>query len=251
MTHLTHHEPTKLSDHVMNKLMFGLYHTFNFITGYNPVNPTVDAMKWRLIVLESIAGVPGFVAAGVRHFRSLRGLKKDHGWISTLLEEAENERMHLLICLSTFEATPATRMLVLAAQYIMFPFLLGVYIVHPRSMHRFVGYLEETACSTYVNTIKHIETPGTKLYEAWANVPAPTMARGYYRLPEDAMWVDCLKCMMADESNHRDVNHTFASMKEDAPNPFLEHHRADALRALELAKEGKPAFSKDNKNKTE
>lgn len=44
--------------------MYGLYHTFNFLTGYKHVNPTVRAIGWRLIVLESVAGVPGFVAAG-------------------------------------------------------------------------------------------------------------------------------------------------------------------------------------------
>ena len=144
MSTLYHHEPKTLADKVMNKLMFTLYHSFNFITGYTHVNPTVQAMQWRLIVLESIAGVPGFVAAGFRHFRSLRKLQRDHGWISTLLEEAENERMHLLICLSTFNATPFTRTLVIAAQYMMTPFLMGVYFFHPKAMHRFVGYLEET-----------------------------------------------------------------------------------------------------------
>merc|ERR1712151_1159653 len=43
----------------------------------------------------------------------------------------------------------------------------------------------------------------------------------YWKLPEDAMWVDTLKCMFADECNHRDVNHTFATMGSDDPNPFL------------------------------
>ena len=32
----------------------------------------------------------------LRHMRSLRRMDRDHGWIHTLLEEAENERMHLL-----------------------------------------------------------------------------------------------------------------------------------------------------------
>ena len=32
----------------------------------------------------------------IRHLHSLRRMKRDHGWIHTLLEEAENERMHLL-----------------------------------------------------------------------------------------------------------------------------------------------------------
>ena len=44
--------------------MYGMYHTFNFMTGYTHHNPTVQSIEWRLIVLESVAGVPGFVAAG-------------------------------------------------------------------------------------------------------------------------------------------------------------------------------------------
>lgn len=242
MDTLYRHKPKTVSDYLMNYVMYGLYYTFNFATGYTPVNPSVKAMEWRLILLESIAGVPGFVAAGFRHFRSLRLLQRDHGWISTLLEEAENERMHLLLCLNTFEASYLTRLMVVAAQGVMVPVLMGVYLVHPKSMHRFVGYLEETACATYVNTIRHVETPGTKLHEAWANSPAPPIAIGYYHMPKDAKWVDCLKCMMADEANHRDVNHTFADMKSDDPNPFLEHHRENAAFAWRLVQEHETAW---------
>ena len=61
--------------------MYGLYHSFNFITGYRAENSSVSSIEWRLIVLESVAGLPGFVAAGFRHFRSLRTLERDHGWI--------------------------------------------------------------------------------------------------------------------------------------------------------------------------
>lgn len=35
-------------------------------------------------------------AGMLRHLRSLRTMSRDNGWIHTLLEEAENERMHLL-----------------------------------------------------------------------------------------------------------------------------------------------------------
>ena len=76
--------------------MRGLYHTFNFVTGYQPENTKVRAVEWRLIVLESVVLVPGFVAAGFDISNTLRLLQRDHGWIPTLLEEAENERMHLL-----------------------------------------------------------------------------------------------------------------------------------------------------------
>jgi hypothetical protein len=34
-----------------------------------------------------------------RHLRSLRTLERDHGWIHHLLQEAENERMHLFFFL--------------------------------------------------------------------------------------------------------------------------------------------------------
>lgn len=36
------------------------------------------------------------VGGTLRHLRSMRLLKRDGGWIHSLLEEAENERMHLL-----------------------------------------------------------------------------------------------------------------------------------------------------------
>jgi len=121
-----------------------LYKTFNFITGYKEGNASVNSVEWRLIVLESVAGVPGFLAAGFRHFRSLRQLKRDHGFITTLLEEAENERMHLLVCLDMFKASWLTRAMVIGAQVTVTPALMLVYMVNPRSMHRFVGYLEET-----------------------------------------------------------------------------------------------------------
>ena len=142
------HEPVTMSDHLMKSIMNVLYHGFNLVTGYDPVDPSPRSVAWRLIILESFAGVPGFVAAGFRHFYSLRTLKRDHGAIYTFLEEAENERMHLLVCLKMFEASPITRALCVAAQFGMTPFLALTYAVHPGSMHRFVGYLEETAVQT-------------------------------------------------------------------------------------------------------
>ena len=142
------HEPVTMSDHLMKGVMNVLYHGFNFVTGYDPVDPSPRSVAWRLIILESFAGVPGFVAAGFRHFYSLRTLKRDHGAIYTFLEEAENERMHLLVCLKMFEASPITRALCVAAQFGMTPFLALTYAIHPGSMHRFVGYLEETAVQT-------------------------------------------------------------------------------------------------------
>jgi len=54
----------------------------------------MDPGQWlmRILFLETIAGVPGFTAAMIRHLRSLRIMRRDGGWIHMLLEEAENER---------------------------------------------------------------------------------------------------------------------------------------------------------------
>lgn len=243
---LYRHEPTVFRDRIVNKLMYGLYHTFNFITGYKPVNPTVKSIEWRLIVLESIAGVPGFVAAGFRHFKSLRTLQRDHGWIASLLEEAENERMHLLVCLKMFEASKMTRMLVITAQYVMTPVLMSMYLINPKSMHRFVGYLEETACHTYASVIKQIDVPGTHLHREWADLQAPAIAKGYWKLNDDAKWVEALRCMFADEANHRDVNHTFASMEGDDPNPYVLEHKENAYKAWRLDEKSKSVVVEKN-----
>lgn len=239
MEKLYHHKPVTASDKIMHALMMGMYHSFNALTGFKPNNTPVTAVEWRLIVLESVAGVPGFLAAGFRHFRSLRQLQRDHGWIHTLLEEAENERMHLLVCLKMFNASPLTRGLVLAAQLTITPFFFVTYTINPKAAHRFVGYLEETACETYKNIIIQTSTPGTPLHSAWSDLPAPKIALGYWKLPPTAMWVDVLKCMFADECNHRDVNHTFSGMEGDDPNPFVEKHKEDAAKAWRLEREHK------------
>ena len=73
------------------------------MSGYKSLNPfkknhIVSENIWvnRIIFLETVAAVPGFVAGMHRHLACLRMLRRDHGWIHTLLEEAENERIHLL-----------------------------------------------------------------------------------------------------------------------------------------------------------
>merc|ERR1719454_2859076 len=225
------HVPQTLGDTVLQKAVRVAYHTFNLMTGYNHADPPTSAIGYRLIILESVAGVPGMLGGMFRHFRSLRELRRDHGFIFTLLEEAENERMHLIVCMSFFEAGPVTRFIVQAGQVALTPFLAGLYMIRPQLLHRFVGYLEETAVHTYTNIVDMTNTPGTQLHTAWKDTPAPQAAIDYWQLPADAMWVDCLKRMLADESHHRDVNHAMASMTEEQmfgqANPFIHEHVAD------------------------
>jgi len=225
------HVPQRASDVVLQQMVRLAYHSFNAATGYRHDDPPTKAIGYRLIILESIAGVPGMLGGMFRHFRSLRQLERDHGFIFTLLEEAENERMHLLVCMRFFEAGPLTRVVVQAGQVVLTPFLAGMYLIRPQLLHRFVGYLEETAVHTYTNIVQTTETPGTKLHEAWKDVPAPQAAIDYWQLSPDAMWIDCLKRMLADEAHHRDVNHAMASMTHSEmfgkDNPFIHEHQAD------------------------
>lgn len=98
----------------------------------------------RNIFLESVAGVPGMVAAMLRHLQSMRRMKRDNGWIETLLEESYNERMHLLIFLKMGEPGWFMRLMVVGAQGVFFNALFISYLLSPRTVHRFVSppYIE-------------------------------------------------------------------------------------------------------------
>lgn len=106
----------------------------------------------------------------------------------------------------------------------MTPVLLLVYLIKPGAMHRFVGYLEETAVQTYMNLVEKIDTPGTALHAEWADLKAPDIAVAYWKLDDGASWNECLRHMLADETHHRDVNHTFATLPPGAENPFIQEH---------------------------
>jgi len=73
---------------------------FDMVSRYDP--KTMNERDWlnRIVFLETVAGVPGMVGGMVISLKSLRTLEKDHGWIHHLLQEAENERMHLFIFLT-------------------------------------------------------------------------------------------------------------------------------------------------------
>ena len=84
-----------------------------------------------------ILGVPGFAAAMIRHLHSLRRMQRDHGWIHTLLEEAENERMHLMTFMTLKRPGPLFRFTVIATQWIFTGFFSIAYLISPRFCHRY------------------------------------------------------------------------------------------------------------------
>lgn len=183
---------------------------------------TPDMWLRRIIFLESIAGVPGMVAAILRHLRSIRRLKKDSGWIEVLLEEAMNERMHLLTFLSIRRPGPFMRAMILLGQGVMTNLLFFTYLVHPKTVHRFVGYLESEAVITYSRCIADIDEGRL---EEWRTLGVPPIAKAYWKLPEKATMRQLLLAVRLDESKHREVNHTLANINNDDPAPFT--HRLE------------------------
>jgi ubiquinol oxidase len=158
----------------------------------------------RAVVLETIAAVPGMVGGTLQHLQSLRNLKGDRGWIHTLLEEAENERMHLMTFIHIARPSGFERLLILLAQGVFYNFFFLLYLLSPKTAHRVAGYFEEEAVHSYTEYLAGVDD-GTH-----ANVPAPRIAIDYWKLAPDARLRDVIVAVLADEARHRDVNHRFA-----------------------------------------
>jgi len=159
----------------------------------------------RAIVLETVAAVPGMVGAMFTHLKCLRWMRDDEGWIRTLMEEAENERMHLMTFIEIARPTLFERSVILLVQGV---FLVGfslLYLVSSRTAHRVVGYFEEEAVISYTLYLQEIDEGRSP------NVPAPAIARHYWQMPDDATLRDVVLLVREDEAHHRDVNHGFAN----------------------------------------
>jgi ubiquinol oxidase len=158
----------------------------------------------RAVVLETIAAVPGMVGGTLQHLRSLRRLEGDRGWIRTLLDEAENERMHLMTFMRIARPSGFERLLILLAQGVFYNCFFLLYLLSPRTAHRVTGYFEEEAVHSYTEYLAGVDD-GT-----YTNVPAPGIAIDYWKLAPDARLRDVIVAVRADEVHHRDVNHRFA-----------------------------------------
>lgn len=156
------------------------------------------------MVLETIAAVPGMVGGALQHLRSLRRLEGDRGWIRTLLEEAENERMHLMVFMHIARPSAFERLLILLAQGIFYNFFFLLYLTSPRTAHRVTGYFEEEAVHSYTEYVAAVDAG------AHSNPPAPRIAVDYWQLAADARLRDVIVAVRNDEAHHRDVNHRFA-----------------------------------------
>lgn len=198
-----HHKPKGLSDHVAlgcTKVLRFLADTF-FAKRYGH----------RAIVLETVAAVPGMVGATINHLKCLRRMCDDRGWIRTLMEEAENERMHLMTFIEVAKPTIFERLVILAVQWVFYVGFFLLYLFSSKTAHRLVGYFEEEAVISYTLYLREIDEGRSP------NGPAPAIARHYWKLAPDATLRDVVLVVRADEAHHRDVNHGFAGELSGRP----------------------------------
>ena len=159
----------------------------------------------RAVVLETIAGGPGLVAGVWLHAKSLRKMKT--GWgpkIREMMEEAENERMHLMIFIDIAQPTWLERWIVLLAQFVFIIFYTILYIFFPKTAHRMIHYFEEEAVVSYTNYLHMISSGQTE------DVPAPQIAIEYYGLQGDARLSDVIVKVREDEKHHAKVNYNYS-----------------------------------------
>ena len=90
----------------------------------------------RAVVLETVAAVPGMVAGMLLHLKSLRKMQDDRGWIKILLDEAENERMHLMTFIQIAKPTFIERIIIMMAQFIFILMYSIIYLSSQRTAHR-------------------------------------------------------------------------------------------------------------------
>lgn len=213
-----HHRPAGLSD----QFALGFTKLLRFSAD------TFFAKRYghRAIVLETVAAVPGMVGAMFTHLRCLRRMKEDDGWIRTLLEEAENERMHLMTFIEIAKPTLFERLVILLTQWIFLILFSLLYLISSRTAHRIVGYFEEEAVTSYTLYLKEIDEGRSP------NVPAPAIAKRYWKMADDATLRDVVLLVRADEAHHRDVNHGLASKLGGIPgSPEIAPYPAHATSA--------------------
>jgi len=206
---------------------------FDQATGWNRGSMTPEKILNRAIFLETVAAIPGMVAAIIRHFRSLRNMTRDGGMLNMFLEEANNERMHLLTFIRLKDPGMIFRAAVIGAQGVFATGFGLAYVASPAFCHRFVGYIEEEAVLTYTKIIKAIEEAeeGSELAQ-WKAHPAPKIAKGYWHLGENGTVLDVMKAVRADEAEHRDVNHAVSGVPDDTVNPLYDpRERLDSMLA--------------------
>jgi ubiquinol oxidase len=143
-----HHTPRGASDRI----------AFGFTKALRWCADTFFAERYghRAVVLETVAAVPGMVGATINHLTCLRRICDDRGWIKTLMDEAENERMHLMTFIEISKPTLFERAVIIGVQWVFYLCFFALYLISAKTAHRVVGYFEEEAVISYTHYLAEI-----------------------------------------------------------------------------------------------
>jgi ubiquinol oxidase len=129
------------------------------------------------------------VGATLNHLRRVRRMCDDRGWIKTLMDEAENERMHLMTFVEVAKPTLFERFVILAAQWAFYLFFFALYLISSKTAHRLVGYFEEEAIISC--TVNHGYANDIAGLPAFAVAPCPPHRNPAGNRQPDAVAVTC------------------------------------------------------------
>lgn len=209
---LRHHEPQTLSDRFAAGSVRAVASIAASLFGKRYGN--------RAVVLETVAAVPAMVAATLLHLHCLRRMIDDRGWVRAFMDEAENQRAHLMAFVAITRPSGFERFLIVIAQGVFYNAYFLLHLISPRTAHRLAGYLSEEAVHGYTQYLDRIEAGQQP------NSLAPASALIYWNLDPAAQLSDMIVAMREDEAIHRDIHHAFAdalasgNMLPDLPRAF-------------------------------
>lgn len=191
-----HHVPVTMADRF----------AFRLVGGLSTVASVLFSKRYgnRAVVLETVAAVPAMVSATLLHLRCLRRMVDDHGWIRTLMVQAENQRAHLMSFVAIARPSGWQRFLIVLAQGAFYNSYFLLHLLSPRTAYRVAGYMSEQAIQGYTRYLEDLES-GVQ-----ADIEAPAFAIDYWHLSPQAKISEMLVSMRADEAIHRDIQHAFA-----------------------------------------
>ncbi|THG18388.1 hypothetical protein TEA_024331 [Camellia sinensis var. sinensis] len=132
--------------------------------------------------------------------KSLRWFEYSGGWIKTLLDEAENEGIHLMTLMEVAKPRWYECALMFTVQGVFFNAYFLAYLILPKTGSS-RGWVLGGEGNSFLHFLKELDKGNTE------NVPAPAITIDYCQLPPDSTLHDVVMVVRADEAHHRDVNH--------------------------------------------
>ena len=167
---------------------------------------------YYLLFLETFARSSSAAASQWIHLKCLQKVKYDRDWIKILTNQAENERIHLITIIEIIQPKLFVRLLIIFGQITYQILYLFLYIIFPRTAHRFIGYSREESARDYNNYLEHLEN------DVSLNINASQISIKHWNLDSKAKLIDVVKLISKDKMNHATINHKVADTIDEDKN---------------------------------